>query len=167
MSPQRRTALVSVAAAVVLIAVKLASGLTSGSLGLVAEAHEAVDRDTNGLDVLREVLFHQRTGEAVDACGNGGMSGEHRSRPGRLNRFIKGQVAILNKLVARADVCSFVIARLLAAFPPAQQAQVAAMVSESLHGVVCQRLVPGVDGRRPCCRRSPVPLRPASPSRCC
>ena len=67
-------------------------------LGLVAEAHEAVERDTNGLGVLREVLFHQRTGEAVDACGNGGMGGEHRSRPGRLNRFIKGQVAILNKL---------------------------------------------------------------------
>lgn len=44
MSPQRRTALVSVAAAVVLIAVKLASGLTSGSLGLVAEAvHSGTD----------------------------------------------------------------------------------------------------------------------------
>ena len=44
MSPQRRTALVSVVAAVVLIAVKLASGLTSGSLGLVAEAvHSGTD----------------------------------------------------------------------------------------------------------------------------
>jgi cation diffusion facilitator family transporter len=44
MSPQRRTALVSIAAAVVLIAVKLASGLTSGSLGLVAEAvHSGTD----------------------------------------------------------------------------------------------------------------------------
>ena len=44
MSPQRRTALISVAAAIVLIAVKLASGLTSGSLGLVAEAvHSGTD----------------------------------------------------------------------------------------------------------------------------
>jgi cation diffusion facilitator family transporter len=44
MSPQRRTALVSVGAAVILIAVKLASGLASGSLGLVAEAvHSGTD----------------------------------------------------------------------------------------------------------------------------
>ncbi len=44
MTPQRRTALVSVAAAIVLIAVKLAAGLTSGSLGLVAEAvHSGTD----------------------------------------------------------------------------------------------------------------------------
>src|SRR5258708_1659146 len=44
MSPQRRTALVSIAAAIVLIAVKLASGLASGSLGLVAEAvHSGTD----------------------------------------------------------------------------------------------------------------------------
>ena len=44
MSPQRRTALVSVGAAVVLIAVKLVSGLASGSLGLVAEAvHSGTD----------------------------------------------------------------------------------------------------------------------------
>jgi cation diffusion facilitator family transporter len=44
MSPQRRTALVSVAAACVLITVKLVSGLASGSLGLVAEAvHSGTD----------------------------------------------------------------------------------------------------------------------------
>lgn len=40
------------------------------------------------------------------------------------------------------------ISRILAAFPPSQQAQVRAMVSESLHGVITQRLVPTVDGRR-------------------
>ncbi|GIU94006.1 MAG: cation transporter [Gaiellaceae bacterium] len=38
MSPQRRTALVSVGAACVLIAIKLAAGIASGSLGLLAEA---------------------------------------------------------------------------------------------------------------------------------
>src|SRR5919204_2028488 len=44
MSPQRRTALVSVGAACVLIAIKLAAGLASGSLGLLAEAaHSGTD----------------------------------------------------------------------------------------------------------------------------
>src|SRR5918996_677056 len=44
MSPQRRIALVSVAAACVLIAIKLATGLASGSLGLLAEAaHSGTD----------------------------------------------------------------------------------------------------------------------------
>ncbi|PWU22533.1 MAG: hypothetical protein C5B48_09955 [Candidatus Rokuibacteriota bacterium] len=44
MSPQRRTALASVGAACLLIAIKLAAGLPSGSLGLVAEAaHSGTD----------------------------------------------------------------------------------------------------------------------------
>ena len=44
MSPQRRTALVSVAAACVLISLKLATGLATGSLGLVSEAvHSGTD----------------------------------------------------------------------------------------------------------------------------
>jgi cation diffusion facilitator family transporter len=43
-SPQRRIALVSVAAAVVLVAVKLATGLAIGSLGLLSEAaHSGTD----------------------------------------------------------------------------------------------------------------------------
>jgi cation diffusion facilitator family transporter len=43
-SPQRRTALVSVAAACVLIALKLSAGVASGSLGLVSEAlHSGTD----------------------------------------------------------------------------------------------------------------------------
>ena len=36
--------------------------------------------------------------------------------------------------------------RLLDVFPPSQQTQIRASVSESLRGVVCQRLLPGVDG---------------------
>jgi twitching motility protein PilT len=40
------------------------------------------------------------------------------------------------------------VARILNAFPPGQQAQVRAMVSESLHGVITQRLLPTVDGGR-------------------
>ncbi|HEY7706885.1 MAG TPA: cation diffusion facilitator family transporter [Gaiellaceae bacterium] len=44
MSPQRRTALVSVVAALVLIALKLGAGIASGSLGLVSEAiHSGTD----------------------------------------------------------------------------------------------------------------------------
>jgi cation diffusion facilitator family transporter len=44
MSPQRRTALVSVVAACVLISLKLVTGLASGSLGLVSEAiHSGTD----------------------------------------------------------------------------------------------------------------------------
>jgi cation diffusion facilitator family transporter len=44
MTPQRRTALVSVIAAVALIALKLGAGLASGSLGLVSEAiHSGTD----------------------------------------------------------------------------------------------------------------------------
>jgi cation diffusion facilitator family transporter len=44
MTPQRRTALLSVAAAAVLLALKLGAGLASGSLGLVSEAlHSGTD----------------------------------------------------------------------------------------------------------------------------
>ena len=44
MTPQRRIALVSVAAALVLIAIKLATGLATGSLGLLSEAaHSGTD----------------------------------------------------------------------------------------------------------------------------
>jgi cation diffusion facilitator family transporter len=44
MSPQRRTALVSIGAAAALVAIKLGAGLASGSLGLVSEAlHSGTD----------------------------------------------------------------------------------------------------------------------------
>jgi cation diffusion facilitator family transporter len=44
MTPQRRTALISIAAAAVLVALKLVTGLASGSLGLVSEAlHSGTD----------------------------------------------------------------------------------------------------------------------------
>jgi twitching motility protein PilT len=44
-----------------------------------------------------------------------------------------------------ADAAS-TLSRLLDVFPPSQQAQVRAMVSESLRGILCQRLLPAVDG---------------------
>ncbi|MGZ4335514.1 MAG: cation diffusion facilitator family transporter, partial [Gaiellaceae bacterium] len=44
MTPQRRTALISVAAACALLALKLTAGIASGSLGLVSEAlHSGTD----------------------------------------------------------------------------------------------------------------------------
>src|ERR671919_1778819 len=50
MTPQRRTALLSVAAAAALLALKLGAGLASGSLGLVSEAlHSGTDLVAAGL----------------------------------------------------------------------------------------------------------------------
>ena len=40
------------------------------------------------------------------------------------------------------------VSRLIDAFPPTEQAQIRAMLSESLRGVVSQRLVLGLDGKR-------------------
>jgi len=44
-----------------------------------------------------------------------------------------------------ADATS-TLSRILDAFPPAQQAQIRATVSESLRGIICQRLLPAADG---------------------
>jgi len=44
-----------------------------------------------------------------------------------------------------ADAAS-TLSRLLDVFPPSQQAQIRAMVSESLRGILCQKLLPAVDG---------------------
>src|SRR3954453_23513919 len=59
MSPQQRTALVSVAAAVALMTVKLVTGLTSGSLGLVSEALHS------GTDLVAALLTFFAIGVAV------------------------------------------------------------------------------------------------------
>jgi cation diffusion facilitator family transporter len=57
--PQRRTALVSVVAAVVLIALKLSAGLASNSLGLVSEALHS------GMDLVAALLTFFAVGVAV------------------------------------------------------------------------------------------------------
>jgi cation diffusion facilitator family transporter len=59
MDPQRRTALVSVAAAVVLIVLKLSAGLASNSLGLVSEALHS------GMDLVAALLTFFAVGVAV------------------------------------------------------------------------------------------------------
>ncbi|HMI29395.1 MAG TPA: cation diffusion facilitator family transporter [Gaiellaceae bacterium] len=59
MDPQRRTALVSVVAAVVLITLKLAAGLSSHSLGLISEAAHS------GTDLIAALLTFFAVGVAV------------------------------------------------------------------------------------------------------
>ena len=59
MSPQRRIALVSVAAAAILIAIKLAAGLVTGSLGLLSEAAHS------GTDLVAALLTFFAVGVAV------------------------------------------------------------------------------------------------------
>src|SRR5207245_2601135 len=59
MSPQRRTALVSVAAAVALIALKLSVGLVTHSLGLISEALHS------GTDLVAALLTFFAVGIAV------------------------------------------------------------------------------------------------------
>src|SRR2546423_7596117 len=57
--PQRRTALVSVAAAIALIALKLGAGLASHSLGLISEALHS------GTDLVAALLTFFAVGVAV------------------------------------------------------------------------------------------------------
>src|SRR2546423_9080464 len=59
MDPQRRTALVSVIAAVALIALKLGAGLASHSLGLISEAAHS------GTDLIAALLTFFAVGVAV------------------------------------------------------------------------------------------------------
>ena len=59
MSPQRRIALVSVVAALVLVAVKLAAGLATGSLGLISEAAHS------GTDLAAALLTFFAVGVAI------------------------------------------------------------------------------------------------------
>ncbi|HYY77314.1 MAG TPA: cation diffusion facilitator family transporter [Gaiellaceae bacterium] len=65
MTPQRRIALVSVAAALVLIAVKLATGLATGSLGLLSEAAHS------GTDLVAALLTFFAVGVAVRPADRG------------------------------------------------------------------------------------------------
>ena len=65
MTPQRRIALVSVAAALVLIAVKLATGLATDSLGLLSEAAHS------GTDLVAALLTFFAVGVAVRPADRG------------------------------------------------------------------------------------------------
>ena len=73
MSPLRRTALASVAAAVVLIALKLVTGLAAGSLAFVAEAAHS------GTDLVAALLTFFAVGIAVKPADEGHLYGHGKA----------------------------------------------------------------------------------------
>jgi cation diffusion facilitator family transporter len=73
MSPQRRTALVSIVAACVLIAVKLVAGIATGSLGLLSEAAHS------GTDLIAALLTFVAVGVAVRPADPGHAYGHGKA----------------------------------------------------------------------------------------
>ena len=100
MTPQRRAALVSVVAAGALIAVKLVSGLASGSLGLVAESLHS------GTDLVAALLTFFAVGIAVKPADRG-----HQYGHGKAEHLAALAEAAVLSLVSVA-VASLAVARL-------------------------------------------------------
>src|ERR1700716_3965542 len=92
MSPQRRTALVSVVAACVLIALKLAAGLATNSLGLISEAvHSGTDL-VAALLTLFAVGVAERPADRGHPYGHG--KAEHLSALGEAGTLVLGSLFI-------------------------------------------------------------------------
>src|SRR5436309_12338069 len=91
MSPQRRTALVSVFAALVLIGLKLTAGIHSGSLGLLSEAAHS------GTDLVAALL----TFFAVGVAGRPADTGHHfgHGKAEHLAALGEGAILVLVSLV--------------------------------------------------------------------
>jgi len=85
--PQRRTALVSVAAAVALIALKLAAGLASHSLGLISEALHS------GTDLVAALLTFFAVGVAVRPADVGHQYGHGKAE--HLSALAEGAILVL------------------------------------------------------------------------
>jgi len=100
MTPQRRTALASVAAAAVLVALKLVTGLASGSLGLVSEALHS------GTDLVAALL----TFFAIGVAGRPADEG-HQYGHGKAEHLAALAEAAVLALVSVA-VAAFAVARL-------------------------------------------------------
>src|SRR5688500_16717850 len=73
MTPQRRTALVSIGAAAALAAIKLGAGLASGSLGLVSEALHS------GTDLVAAILTFFAIGVAGRPADRGHQYGHGKA----------------------------------------------------------------------------------------
>lgn len=100
MTPQRRTALVSVVAAVGLMTVKLAAGVASGSLGLVSEALHS------GTDLVAALLTFFALGYAVKPADS-----EHPWGHGKAEHLAAlGEAAVLS--LVSVGVAALAIARL-------------------------------------------------------
>jgi cation diffusion facilitator family transporter len=99
MSPQRRTALVSVAAAAVLIALKLSVGLVTHSLGLISEALHS------GTDLVAALLTFFAVGYAVRPADPGHHYGhgkaEHLSALGEATILVGATIFIVWNASAR------------------------------------------------------------------
>src|SRR5918996_4084794 len=87
MSPQRRTALVSVAAAAVLVAIKLATGLATGSLGLLSEALHS------GTDLVAALLTFFAIGVALRPADPGHPYGHGKAE--HLVALAEGAILVL------------------------------------------------------------------------
>src|SRR3712207_4039464 len=73
MTPQRRTALLSVIAAAALVALKLVTGLATGSLGLVSEALHS------GTDLVAALLTFFAVGVAAQPADPGHQYGHGKA----------------------------------------------------------------------------------------
>ncbi len=97
MSPQRRIALVSVVAAVVLIAIKLVTGLATGSLGLLSEAAHS------GTDLVAALLTFFAIGVAVRPADRGHPYGHGKAE--HLSALAEASIlALISLLIAFAAV---------------------------------------------------------------
>ena len=99
MSPQRRTALVSVGAACLLIAIKLVAGLASGSLGLLAEAAHSGTDLAAALLTLFAVSVSVRPADTGHPWGHG--KAEHLAALAEAAFLILVSVVIAGLAVAR------------------------------------------------------------------
>lgn len=99
MTPQRRTALVSIGAAGALVALKLGTGLASGSLGLVSEALHS------GTDLVAALLTFFAIGVAVRPADEGHQYGhgkaEHLAALGEATALALVSVAVAALAVTR------------------------------------------------------------------
>jgi cation diffusion facilitator family transporter len=99
MMPERRTALVSVGAAVLLIGVKLAAGLASGSLGLVAEAAHSGTDLVAALLTFYAIGYARRPADASHLYGHG--KAEHLAALGEAAVLTLLSLAVGGLAVAR------------------------------------------------------------------
>ncbi|HEX5800444.1 MAG TPA: cation diffusion facilitator family transporter [Gaiellaceae bacterium] len=150
MSPQRRTALASVAAATVLVALKLGTGLASGSLGLVSEALHS------GTDLVAAALTFFAIGVAGRPADRGHPFGhgkaEHLAALAEASVLALVSVAVAALAVARltgaieqevetawwvfavvAVVIAIDVSRTVASYRTARRYASAALLSNALH----------------------------------
>jgi cation diffusion facilitator family transporter len=101
MTPQRRTALVSVGAAVALIALKLAAGLASGSLGLVSEALHS------GTDLVAALLTFFAVGVAVRPADTGHQYGHGKAE--HLSALAEGAILVVASLFIAGRALTYLV----------------------------------------------------------